>query len=251
MSGTKRVNRGRGHSYLLDGQKVDGVTTIIGNGMPKPALTAWAAREAATYAADNLQTLANLDREARIDLIKGSPYRDRDKAARRGTEVHSLAERLASGEEVTVPEELVGHVDAYLKFREDWQPAEEIVEFTGANRKHRYMGTGDLICTLDGLGKVLVDVKTTRSGVFGEVALQLAAYRNFEFYLGPRGEELPMPEVEWTGVLWLRADGYDLVPVEAGPEMFRAFLYVQQVARFAESTSRTVVGDALSPQAVG
>jgi hypothetical protein len=35
---TRRVNRGRGHSYLLDGAPVPGVTTILGQGMPKPAL---------------------------------------------------------------------------------------------------------------------------------------------------------------------------------------------------------------------
>ena len=41
------------------------------------------------------------------------------------------------------------------------------------------------------------------------------------------------------------ADGYDLVPVDAGPTTFRTFLYVQQVARFAKGES--LVGDVLTP----
>src|SRR5690606_35587926 len=94
---TKRIDTARSHWYKLDGEKVDGVTTVISNGIPKPALTNWAAKQAATFAADNLDTLTALDREARIDLVKGSPWRDRDAAARRGTEVHGLAERIVNG----------------------------------------------------------------------------------------------------------------------------------------------------------
>lgn len=41
MTTIARRNHGRNHSYTVDGQKVPGVTTIIGNGLPKPALVAW------------------------------------------------------------------------------------------------------------------------------------------------------------------------------------------------------------------
>ena len=49
---TARVDRGRFHSYKLDGQKCDGVTWAIDNGVPKKALIGWASREAATYAVE-------------------------------------------------------------------------------------------------------------------------------------------------------------------------------------------------------
>lgn len=247
---TKRINRGRSHSYLLDGEKVDSVTGIIGDGLPKPALTNWAAREVATYAVDNIPLLHGLDRDAAIDLLKGAPYRDRDKAARRGTEVHKLAERLARGEEVTVPEELDGHVTSYLRFREEWCPTNEIIEFVCGSRKYRHMGTGDLMADLNGLGRCLIDLKTTRSGVFGEIALQLSGYRYSEFYLDENGREQPMPEIDWTGALWLRADGYDLLPVMTDPHIYRIFLYVQQVAHFAGAVSKEVIGNALVPETV-
>ena len=46
------------------------------------------------------------------------------------------------------------------------------------------------------------------------------------------------------GAIWVRADGYDLIPVNSGPTTFRTFLYVQQVAHFAKG--ETLVGDSLT-----
>jgi hypothetical protein len=274
-AGTGREDRGRNHRYRLDGEHVDGVTTILSNGLPKPALINWAARTTAEFVADRLaldgdrcfadRLLADLRKVAEetarderdtwpdgppgpltiANTLKGVHWLDRDRAGNRGTEVHHLAHHLALGEELDVPEELVGHVDSYLRFRDDWQPTEELLEFVVLNRRHRYMGTADLACRLPGLGFTLVDLKTNRSGPFPEVALQLAGYRYAEAYLDGDGEEMPMPEFDGCAVLWLRADGYDLVPFEAGPDEFRFFLYVQQVARFVTAHSKTVKGDAL------
>lgn len=255
---TRRRNFGNNHSYELDGKSLKGrgVTTLLGNGFPKPALVNWAAGCAADAAVDEQDLwvpLLQKGRAAAYDYIKSASTRDRDAAAKRGTEVHRLAERLQSGEEVEVPPELVGHVDSYLKFREDWQPDDEIIEGVVVNRTHQYMGTFDSIATLNG-ERVLYDIKTSRSGVFAEVALQLAAYRHAESYLpDPNGgRELPMPEVDSCAVLWVRADGYDFVPVRAGKREFRLFLYVAQVAGFQGTWKEPgwgseVVGDALSP----
>ena len=247
MSGrTARINRGRGHSYLLDGQPVIGVTTAISKGAPKPTLPGWAAREVAGFALDNLNTITTLDRDASFDLLTGAPWRERDKAARRGTEVHTLAERLGNGEEVEVPDELAGHVDAYLEWLERWNPAVNLAEAVVINRRWRYMGTLDLVANIDGLGKCLIDLKTTRSGVFPETAFQLAAYRHAETWLHG-GVERPMPQVDWTGVLWVRADGADLVPVAAGPDEFRQFLYVKQTAEWFTDRADRVIGPTVPP----
>ena len=78
---TRRIDRGRGHSYLLDGKPVIGVTTAISNGVPKPAIAAWAGRTVAEFAMDNLELIGMLEREAGVDLLKGVPWRERDKAA--------------------------------------------------------------------------------------------------------------------------------------------------------------------------
>lgn len=270
---TKRINRGRGHSYVLDGDKAPGVTTIIGDGVPKPALVTWAAGTVGEFVADGLEYRdghyiadefmealtevcakrerplpAKFSRVKIAEALKYLPYAERDAAANKGTAVHKLAERLAAGEEVDVPEELVGHVDSYLKFRDEWVPVDEIVEFTVVNRKHGYMGSGDLICQLEAapdLGTCLIDLKTNRSGPFGEVGLQLAAYGKAETMLDEHGDEIPMPDIDSYLALWLRADGFDLYPFAVDDELFRTFLYVREVAEFAKETSRSVKGDAL------
>lgn len=254
MARVTRVNAGRGHWYRgVDGHKIDGVTTVLSDGMPKPALTSWAARETAEFAVDHLPTIQGLDRDAAVDLLKGAPWRDRDRAARRGTEVHGLAQRIVAGEEVEVPDELAGHVESYLAFLADWEPTDEITEAVVLHATYGYAGTLDMIATIPALGeRCLLDVKTSRSGPFPEVALQLAAYRWAEVYVDAAGEEQPMPEIDWTGVVWVRADGYDLIPFETGERVIRAFRYCQQVARFArrDGWGDETKGPVLRPEGV-
>lgn len=245
-SPTRRVNRGRNHSYLLDGDKAPGVTTIL-KALPKPALVGWAARTVAETAVERQDVWRDMPDGQAIEWLKRAPYSDRDKAANRGSQVHKLAERISNGEEVEVPEELVGHVDAYVAFLEQWQPTDVLSELVVVNRKHRYMGTLDMICTIEGLGRCLIDLKTNRSGPFGEVALQLAAYRYAEVYVDDDGTEHDMPAIDFCGALWLRADGFDLYPYDAGPETFRTFLYVQQVGWWMDNRERQAKSQAIYP----
>ena len=257
-----RRNHGRNHSYLIDGRKVPGVTTLIGDGLPKPALVAWGPKVCAEYVADRLdqhdghvvadKLVADLGELARAkskpwpdelsrtkvaELLKGVHWEDRDQAARRGTEVHSWSERVASGGDFgAVPEALTGHVNAYLKFLDDWQPTDALVELVVGSGKYQYAGTLDMIATIEPLGRCLLDIKTSRSGPFAEVALQLAGYRYADAYFDPEtGETKPMPSIDWCGVIWLRADGYDLIPFEAGPAEFRQFRYVAEVGRWLKA----------------
>jgi hypothetical protein len=62
-----------------------------------------------------------------------------------------------------------------------------------------------------------------------------------------------MPAVDRCGVVWLRADGYDLVPVQAGEDEFRVFLYALAIAKWRDVNDNfkrredcVVIGDALS-----
>src|SRR5690348_10872436 len=114
--GVRRINRGRGHFYEVDGRKADGVTTLIGDGIPKPALVNWAANTTAAYAVDHWDALDGMSPSQRLERLKKARYLDLDKAAKRGTEVHGIAEKLAHGEEVEVPDELAGHISSAVAF---------------------------------------------------------------------------------------------------------------------------------------
>lgn len=238
------------HHYLdATGARIPGVTTILGDGLPKPALIAWAANVTAEAAVNRWPELSELSVSDRLKLLKGVRYADRDEAARRGTEVHALGEQLVRGEQVIVPDALAGHVDAYLQFLDEWQPDPVLVEATVYSRPYGYAGTLDLVADMRDGRRLLLDLKTTRSGVYGETALQLAAYRYADRYLSPDGPA-DMVEVDDTAVVWVRSDGYDLVPVTAGPEQLKLFRHVALVARSVGGL-KDLVGAALhAPEGV-
>lgn len=244
----KRVNRGRNHSYIDTdtGEKIPGVTTILGDGLPKPALITWAGNVTAEYAVDHWDELAELSPSAKLKTLRDARYADRDAAANRGTDVHNLAERLSHGEQVDVPDVLAGHVEACVRFLDDWHVQPILTEAVVVSYQHRYAGTLDLIADLNDGRRLLLDYKTGRSGVFPDTALQLAAYRYAEKYrISNIAPESPLPEVDGCAVVHIRHDGYSLVPVDTGPEVFRTFLYVQQLWQWVNDQSKTVIGDAL------
>ncbi len=247
----RRRNHGKGHSYVdANGAKVPGVTTILSGGVPKPALIGWAANTTADYAIDHWDRLAELPPTARLKELSRARFADRDAAAKRGTEVHGLAEQLVSGHEIEVPEQLAGHVEAYVDFLDRYRVEPVLTEFVVVSHSYGWAGTGDLIADFPTLGqRLLCDIKTSRSGVFGETAWQLAAYRYADAYVDDQGEEQPMIEVDGCAVIHVRADGFDLYPMQAGPEQLREFRYIREVSRACDR-SRDYVGEALLPPAL-
>lgn len=249
----KRKNHGRNHSYWLDDErKLDGVTTLIGDGMRKKALENWAGNETAAYAVNNWEALSVLPVAQRLEKLKKARFEVRDEAARRGTEIHRLAEEVIAGNEVEVPDELRGHVESAVRFLDEWQIRPVLTETSVYSVAGGYAGTFDMVITSDLLpGQViLADWKTSRSGIYGETALQLSAYANAEFYVGPDGLDHPMSELGITdhwGV-WIRSDGYEVYPMERGEQVFRTFQYVATVARRTEGPSKPL--DALKGEAL-
>ena len=230
------------HQYRLDGKPVKGVTTLISGGVPKPALVRWSARTVAEYVADNsdaVEQLRAMGRNSMVNALKGVPWDSRDKAAARGTDVHKLGEDLVHGREVDVPEHLLGHVEGYAKFLDEWQLEPILTEKMVANREHWYGGTFDLIATMHGT-PWLLDLKTAK-GVYGENALQCSAYRNAEFWQDDDGLEQPMPEVERIGVLHVREDGTTLVPLDSGPKPFQCFLHAAWLCKQADAIKSFVL----------
>lgn len=223
----------RGRTYKWSDETFDSVTTIISGGVPKPALKAWGEKMVATTAVDKKAVWDSMTKEEAVDWLKRAPFRETDKAATKGSDIHEWAEAHVLGQPVADPRDEIADTCAqFRQFITDWSPTFEASEVTVYNREHGYAGTLDTLVRLDGQ-LYLMDYKTGK-GVYGEVALQLAAYRHAEFMGLPDGTEEPMPKVDGCAVLHLRPKGYEVIPVRAGDAEFRSFLYAREVRAFCE-----------------
>lgn len=252
----EKIEGPRGHWYKIDGRKADGVTTLLSNGLPKKALMYWSAKCVAQHVADNLTEVdrwLGMPHGALVAELKGMPWAKRDKAAVQGSEVHGLAERLSTGDEVEVPAHLAGYVNSALSFLDDWEVRPILTETTVASRKWGYCGSFDGFGTIRGGTRVLFDYKTSASGVYGETALQLAAYANAEVYLTREGTELPVKElgIQQGLAVWLRPDGYTVYEMDISAERaFKLFLHAAFVARNAALIDAELKSDALAVPSV-
>lgn len=228
--------RGRPTHHYIDanGARVPGVTTLLDKGLPKPALLPWGIKTVAEYAVNERERLTGMKPTEMLSELKGAPYRERDAAAKRGTEVHALAERLVQGLEVEVPPELDRHVAHYVEFLDAFNPQPILIEATVYHAAFGYAGTLDIVAEVGG-ESWLLDVKTNRSGVYAETAYQLAAYRHAECYVDADGVSQPMVQVDRCAVIHVNDAGWSVVPVRADAAVFKKFRHIMVVALEAES----------------
>ena len=249
----RRKDTARGHHYVdANNHRIPGVTTILGDGVPKPALINWAANATAEYAVDRWDHLTELSPSARLKELQGARYSVSDKAKKRGTEVHRFGEQLVKGEKITgIPDELRGHVEAYVRFLDCFEVDPILIEASVVNYRIGYAGTLDLIAEVtDETGQrrtLLLDLKTNEKGIFGETALQLAAYRYAEKYLDDTGAEHDMLAVDGCGAVHITSDDAQLIPTYSGPEQFKAFR-IAAAMRDIVKNSRDLVGAAIQPR---
>jgi len=153
-------------------------------------------------------------------------------AATRGTAVHDLVEAWAQGRPTPVlAPELEGYGRAFDSFCHAWRPKALHSECVIVNRTHKYAGRLDLIAQLGG-ETWLIDFKTAKS-VWADYGLQLAAYKNAEFFRLPKESNdptlYPMPQVDKTGVVLLRPNGtFDFVQTDEPFEVFLALMRVHE-----------------------
>lgn len=246
------VYRGGSRYYVHPdtGESVPGVTSIL-NFEPKPYLVGWAAKLAAEAAVEatergTLTAMVEQDRQGAIDYLKDSSRRFTRKAADVGTAAHGIFEAIATGEPLgTLPADLEPFRAHFLDFEEKHSPKWLHVEATVWSQEHHYAGSFDAIAEIDGK-TVIVDFKTTRSGVHDSVAWQLAAYRYADAILAEDGRLLPIPATEGAIVLHVRPEGWKVHPIDTSPETFEEFLvYREAHRRFREGAKRTLVGRAI------
>jgi hypothetical protein len=156
-----------------------------------------------------------------------------------GTHVHHMALSWASKEPLLDDAVSAPYIDALAKFYEDHQPEWEHLERTveGTQDGHEYRGQFDAIGTFLWNGERrmgLIDFKTSKSVYFTEDTAQLAAYRYADALTTWEDKAVisrePMPEVEFTAILWLRPDGeYRFVEMLSDREAFGQFLKLREL----------------------
>src|ERR1700744_735632 len=83
---------GRFYQHPESKKEVPSVTNITGM-KAKPALAPWGYRKCAEFAMAKLDVLKGLSAAEGVDLIRQSPYRNSDEAAKNGDIVHGWIER--------------------------------------------------------------------------------------------------------------------------------------------------------------
>lgn len=197
------------------GLRMPGVTGVISKIDKSGPLIGWAKNITADAALDNLDQIRVMMSESGRAPTKAwltaHATAESDRAKDLGTRVHILAEQIARGASPDLDEFELPFIEAYERFRADYQPKFISLERYVANLSLGYGGQFDWIAYLDlGRGRKLT-IGDTKSGkaVYSEVRLQLAALGMAEFIGLPNDEKrYPMPQIEQYAVLHLRPEAY-------------------------------------------
>ena len=177
------------------------------------------------------------DREEVVKFLKMIPWNQRDKAGARGTEIHAIAETIIHGGEAEVAGEFAPYVNGYIEWLDKWEVIPILTEKVVANRVHGYAGTFDAILKFKN-GPLqnktyLCDWKTS-SGVYGEMAMQIAAYANADFYLDSDGNEASLPLIDGLGIVHVSENGTTFHEVTDPDLAWDSFLTVIDLANRLE-----------------
>ena len=231
-----RLERKGPGRYRLDGDPVLSVTTVLSLAVPIPGLKWWAANMTAKEAVDNWEELSGLSITDRYERLRRAHESSFNRAGLRGTAIHKAAEGMVRGDEVSVPDEMVGPVRAIAKFLDDWGVHDIASEVAVAHTDWKLAGQADLYARVDRLGTepVLLDYKTGKD-VYDKDALQLCAYAHMNLWQPrPDVEESP-PKVEQAFVVHVGPDSVRLREVDISDRVWDEFLYLATTARFLKA----------------
>lgn len=166
------------HAYTLNGEKVQGVTTVLSL-LAKPALIVWAAKMAAEYIETTLEAGVAYDEVQIKEFAKNAQWAHRskkDSAADAGTMVHEWIQAYVEGKNPKMPvhEGMQKAIKAFL----DWWIKQDVkviqAEAKLCSPTLKLAGTADLVCMLN--GKLTIIDWKTGSGIYPEYLLQMGAY---------------------------------------------------------------------------
>lgn len=258
-----RRNYGRGHSYAIDGQKAPGVTSILRMRANEAFVTS-AAQKTAYYAVDHWDELSRMPLSVRLTRMAGARWEQLTAAGLRGTKLHAYAWRLHLDQEIPgdeLSDEQAALVDSYLTFLDRTALHVVAAELVVGNRDPLYCGTADLVADLPALtygeddipaSRWLLDLKTAVSGVWPDAAMQTCAYSRAEMYVKADGSTGQLAElgIERCGAVHVRADGWDLYPLEVGEDVWQTFSrYAWLYQHAGDEAVKQWVGAAIDPPA--
>lgn len=227
---------------LKTARNPEGEIRIVADDLVRDALE-WNASRDRPIAVDN----SDLDKPALTKILTAVRFKMMSRAGARGTEIHKYAEQLATGASVNVPKQHAQTVDQYRRFLDEWAPTNALTEAVVINREWQYMAVVDLIADFPGVwadgplegqpvGRGVIDLKTGRSGIFGDVSLQVEAAAHAETILID-GEEHPMPHIDFVGAIHVTPHAYNVHSFDRGPDgdgddTFATFLYAKEIAEW-------------------
>lgn len=242
--------------------------------------------KAAVKGLKTLTAMADDDETAAVAWLRDARFRaskGQRSATKLGEDVHAACEeyvvtgqRPAPGTQLPngfMDDEVAPYIDSFELWLDRFQPEYIAAEVTVYNPQYGYAGTADGFVRVEGTN-VALDYKSAKQSFDGrgkrkkpwvDVALQLSAYRHaplaavwrarkFEqwsrrYYLLNEDERtlaVPTPETEGGLVIHLTPEHCDVYPVDCGTEVFEAFLYAIEAARWSMFTSKRVLGEPLA-----
>lgn len=252
----RTVKRGGSRFYVHPDRaygQVPGVTSVV-DMLPKPWLKFWAAKLVAETAVFNpgwIATAVGGDPQGAVDYLKRAPMRNTGAAADIGSEAHEVWEKMARGEKLPRQHpDMEPFVRGFREFLDVFEPEFLHIEETVWSETHGYAGSFDSIVRIsaekldqDEDAIVILDNKTTRSGVHAEVALQLNAYARADYILNKDGSQTPLPEINAAAVFHCRPEGWQLVPVRLGDDLFSLFCSLIPVLSWEKELKPTATAD--------
>lgn len=227
--------------YDWKGEPYLSVTKAMDDAWAKPHLVYWSAYNTAGEVCsimDALRAGAIAPADAFLKLedkntLARKFLRFRDARGAIGTDVHTAAELVASGQEVYLdqfPEESRRHVKTIV----DWHATHKLdivaLECSVFSRRYMYAGTFDGIWRMPD-GMYLIDYKVSKE-TRREHELQMAAYRYADFIGLPDGREIKMPRLKGGITVLVHEDGVKLYKWKCDRAAHRQFLRVLHLARF-------------------
>jgi hypothetical protein len=112
-----------------------------------------------------------------------------------------------------------------------------------------YAGRFDMVCRLRNISDelVIVDTKSGASGVWESVSLQQTAYAYAPLYWDEETDTMKeMPKISATYALWLRPEGFALIPVDSTDAEWEQFKRLRGSLEWKLKRGKKVVRPAIN-----